>query len=291
MWQSATTGIEAGVRRMPQTDIILLERVKNLGNMGDVVRVKPGYARNYLLPQGKALRATKQNRDQFEAEKAARVAASEARRGEAEALASRMKNLSVVLIRAASESGQLYGSASSRDIAAAVTEAGFAINRNQVDMERAIKTLGLFPISIAIHPEVMAEVTVNVARSRDEAVKQLQLGRAIVGDDAEADAAKADKPKAADAKDKAKDEGKKKPRAAKPDRKPVADKPDKAAAAKATKPAKPAQPAKADATGKKPAVAKKPAVKKVAAKKPVAKKAPAKKPAEKKGLVARLFGR
>ena len=173
---------------MPHTDIILLERIKNLGNMGELVKVKPGYARNYLLPQGKALRATKDNRARYEAEREAREATNKARRGDAEATVKAMHNLSVVLIRAASESGQLYGSATSRDIAMAISEAGFATDRSQVEMDRALKTLGLFPIRIAIHPEVTATVTVNIARSADEAAKQLQLGRAIVADDREAEA-------------------------------------------------------------------------------------------------------
>ena len=259
---------------MPQTDIILLERVKNLGEMGAVVRVKPGYARNYLLPQGKALRATAANRERYEAEKEAREAANLADRKNAEAVAGRMKNLHVVLVRAASESGQLYGSASSRDIAAAITAAGFAITRNQVDMERAIKTLGLFPTRIAIHPEVTAEVTINVARSKDEAAKQKQLGRAIVGDEEEEEIRRTRKKKA------------KKSRSRRPGAAQPGDKA-KSAEAKTDTPAAKAKPKpKADAAAKtKPAPKAKAAVaKKPAEKKPAAKKAG-------KGFMARLLGR
>ncbi|NDA07819.1 MAG: 50S ribosomal protein L9 [Alphaproteobacteria bacterium] len=166
-------------------EIILLERVENLGQMGDLVSVKPGYARNFLLPKGKALRATEENKKRFENERAQLEADNLSRKGEAEEMAKKMEGLSVSLIRAASEMGQLYGSASSRDIADLVNEAGFTISRNQVDLNTAIKTLGLFPVRVALHPEVSVEVTVNIARSADEAAEQQRLGRAIISDIAE----------------------------------------------------------------------------------------------------------
>lgn len=166
-------------------EIILLERIVNLGQMGDLVTVKPGYARNYLLPQGKALRATKENRERFDNERSQLEADNLNRKGEAEKVAEKMKDLSVSLIRAASEMGQLYGSATARDISDAVSEKGFTINRNQIDLNTAIKTLGLFPVRVALHPEVFVEVTVNIARSADEASEQIKLGRAIVSDVAE----------------------------------------------------------------------------------------------------------
>ena len=166
-------------------EIILLERIENLGQMGDLVTVKPGYARNYLLPQGKALRATAENKARFDTERAQLEAENLARKGEAEAVAKKMEGLSVTLIRAASEMGQLYGSASSRDIAIAVSEAGYTITRNQVDLNAAMKTLGLFDIRIILHPEVSLDIKVNIARSEDEAAEQIRLGRAIISDIAE----------------------------------------------------------------------------------------------------------
>lgn len=162
-------------------EIILLERVEKLGQMGDVVKVKPGYARNFLLPQGKALRANKNNLERFETEKAQREADNLSRRSEAETEAGKMDGLAVSMVRAASEMGQLFGSVTSRDIAEAVTEAGFTITRNQVVMEKAIKTLGLHDTRLRLHPEVSVTVTVNVARSLDEANTQLETGVAVTG--------------------------------------------------------------------------------------------------------------
>ena len=173
-------------------EIILLERVEKLGQMGDVVKVKPGYARNFLLPQGKALRANKNNLESFETEKAQREADNLSRRSEAETEAGKMDGLAVSMVRAASEMGQLFGSVTSRDIAEAVTEAGFTITRNQVVMEKAIKTLGLHDTRLRLHPEVSVTVTVNVARSLDEAETQLRTGVAVTGmidDEDEADGA------------------------------------------------------------------------------------------------------
>jgi len=162
-------------------EIILLERVEKLGQMGDVVKVKPGYARNFLLPQGKALRANKNNLERFETEKAQREADNLSRRSEAETEAGKMDGLAVSMVRAASEMGQLFGSVTSRDIAEAVTEAGFTITRNQVVMDKAIKTLGLHDTRLRLHPEVSVTVTVNVARSLDEAKTQLETGVAVTG--------------------------------------------------------------------------------------------------------------
>lgn len=166
-------------------DIILLERVENLGQMGDLVKVKPGYARNFLLPTGKALRATKANMERFESERVQREADNLTRKSEAEGIAKKMENLSVSLIRAASEMGQLYGSVTSRDIAEGVTAQGYTVSKNQVDLNTSIKTLGLMPVNVILHPEVSVEVTVNIARSKDEAEEQIKLGRAIVNDVAE----------------------------------------------------------------------------------------------------------
>lgn len=166
-------------------EIILLERVENLGQMGDLVTVKPGYARNFLLPKGKAIRATAENRAKFDADRAQLEAENLAKRGEAEKVAEKMEGLTVQLIRAASEMGQLYGSATSRDIAQAITDAGFTVAKTQVDLNNAIKTLGLFEVRVVLHPEVSLDVTVNIARSADEAAEQQRLGRAIISDIAE----------------------------------------------------------------------------------------------------------
>ena len=163
--------------------IILLERVEKLGQLGDVVTVKPGYARNFLLPQGKALRANKANLEKFEQERADLEKRNADERSSSEALAKNMENLSVNLVRAASEMGQLFGSVSARDIASAVTEAGHAVDKRQVVMDKAIKTLGLFPIRINLHSEVAVTVTVNIARSLEEAETQAKLGHAIIASD------------------------------------------------------------------------------------------------------------
>ena len=162
--------------------IILLERIEKLGQMGDLVNVKPGYARNYLLPQGKALRANKANMERFESERAQREADNLTQRSEAETEAKKMDGLAVNMVRAASEMGQLFGSVTSRDIAEAVTEAGFAIDRSQVVMDRAIKALGLTETRIRLHPEVSVSVIVNIARSLAEAETQLKTGIAVTGE-------------------------------------------------------------------------------------------------------------
>jgi large subunit ribosomal protein L9 len=166
---------------MAQIELVLLQRVDKLGQMGDVVRVKPGYARNFLLPQKRALRANKANLEKFEAQKAQLAAENIKRREEAERLAERVAGLSVVIIRQAGESGGLYGSVTSRDIADGATAGGLSIGRQQVILRHPIKTLGLSTVHVVLHPEVQIDVTVNVARSAEEAEKQSRgeaVGRA-----------------------------------------------------------------------------------------------------------------
>jgi len=153
-------------------DVILLERVEKLGQMGQVVKVRPGFARNYLLPQKKALRATKENLAYFEKQRTQLEAQNLARRSEAEEVARKLDGLAVVLIRQAGESGQLYGSVTARDIADGVTAAGFTIARGQVVLDKAIKTLGLYKLRVVLHPEVAVTITVNVAQSPEEAEMQ-----------------------------------------------------------------------------------------------------------------------
>lgn len=160
-------------------EVILLERIESLGQMGDVVSVKPGYARNFLLPQKKALRANDGNRKVFEERRAQLEAENLERKSEAEQVSKTLDGLTVVLVRAAGESGQLYGSVSARDIADAVTAAGVTVGRSQVKLDKALKALGLEPVRIQLHPEVAVNVTVNIARSEDEAETQARLGRAL----------------------------------------------------------------------------------------------------------------
>ena len=150
-------------------NVILLERVPKLGQMGDVVKVKPGFARNYLLPQKKALRATKDNITYFESQRKTLEAQNLERRQEAEAVGGKMGDLKVILIRQASEALQLYGSVTSRDIADGAVAAGVKIERSQVELDKPIKTLGAHKIRIHLHPEVSVEITALVARSADEA--------------------------------------------------------------------------------------------------------------------------
>lgn len=166
-------------------EVILLERVENLGQMGDVVKVRAGYARNFLLPRNKALRATKNNVAYFETQKKVLEAENLKKRAEAEKVAKKLDGAKAVLIRQASEAGHLYGSVTSRDIAEAVTEAGVKIERNQVRLDNNYKMLGLFPVKITLHPEVVATVTINIARSQDEAKLQEEKGGALVREDEE----------------------------------------------------------------------------------------------------------
>jgi large subunit ribosomal protein L9 len=166
---------------MAQTQIILLERIETLGNMGDVVKVKPGYARNFLLPHKKALRATKENIAYFDAQKKHLLAENDKKRAEAEKLAAKIKGVKAPVIRQASEAGTLFGSVTSRDIADQVTSVtGVAIQRTQVAINQNFKTIGLFPVEIILHPEVKVEVTVNIARSVEEAAKQAETGKALI---------------------------------------------------------------------------------------------------------------
>jgi len=155
-------------------EVILLERIEKLGQMGDVVTVKPGFARNYLLPQKKTLRATKDNRATFETQRAQLEAVNLERRSEAESVGSKLDGESFVIVRQASDNNQLYGSVTVRNIAQAITEAGFTIDSKQVQMGNPIKTLGLHPIRIMLHPEVAVTVTANVARSEEEAQLQAE---------------------------------------------------------------------------------------------------------------------
>ncbi len=153
-------------------ELILLERVEKLGQMGQLVKVKPGFARNYLLPQKKAMRATKENLAYFDTQRAQLEANNLQRRTEATEVGGKLEGLTVVIIRQAGESGQLYGSVSARDIADAVTEAGFTVEKRQVVLDRPIKNLGLHQVRIVLHPEVSVTITANIAQSAEEAEMQ-----------------------------------------------------------------------------------------------------------------------
>ena len=153
-------------------EIILLERVRKLGQMGDVVRVKDGYARNFLLPQKKALRATEANRSRFEKDKAQLEARNLEQKGEAEKVSSGLDGKSFVMLSQAGEGGQLYGSVTTRDIAGVITEGGFTIARNQVNLDKPIKEIGLHKIEMVLHADVVVSVTINIARTVDEAERQ-----------------------------------------------------------------------------------------------------------------------
>ena len=153
-------------------DVILLERIAKLGQMGDEVSVKDGYARNFLLPKGKAMRANKANSERFERERVQLEARNLERKSEAEQVAAKLGGQGFTAIRSAAETGQLYGSVSTRDIAEVISENGFAVQRSQVQLNMPIKTLGVHQVAIALHPEVEAMVTVNVARSNEEAKRQ-----------------------------------------------------------------------------------------------------------------------
>jgi large subunit ribosomal protein L9 len=162
--------------------VILLERIAKLGQMGDEVTVKTGYARNFLLPQGKALRANAANRAQFEEQRAELEKRNDERKADAESIKGNLDGNTYVLIRSAGQTGQLYGSVSTRDVAAALEENGFKISRNQVNMPTPIKVIGLHELSIILHPEVEANISVNVARSEDEAERQAS-GEDLTGRD------------------------------------------------------------------------------------------------------------
>jgi large subunit ribosomal protein L9 len=153
-------------------EVILLERVGKLGQMGEVVRVKDGYARNFLLPQGKALRATKDNRAKFEGMKVQLEARNLEMKTEAEGIAGKLKGKSFVVLRQASESGQLFGSVSARDIASILVDGGFTVSRSQIALHAPIKMIGMHTVPVALHPEVEITITMNVARNADEAERQ-----------------------------------------------------------------------------------------------------------------------
>ena len=164
-------------------EVILLERIEKLGQTGDVVNVKPGFARNFLLPQNKAVSATATNKEHFENQQVQFDAQNLERKNEAEAIGEKLHGNLIVLVRQAGEGGQLYGSVNARDLANGVIGIGYNINRTQVSLERPIKTVGLHPVIIALHPEVIVTVTANVARSEEEAAIQEKTGKAVVSSD------------------------------------------------------------------------------------------------------------
>ncbi|WP_375677290.1 50S ribosomal protein L9 [Bartonella sp. AS69XJJH] len=155
-------------------DIILLERIPRLGQMGDIVSVKDGYARNFLLPQGKALRANEANKKHFEIQRAQLEARNLERKSEAQKIAEKLDGQSFIVVRSAGETGQLYGSVSTRDIAEIITDEGFSIGRNQIELNHPIKMIGLHTITLSLHPEVQISVIINVARSTSEAQRQAE---------------------------------------------------------------------------------------------------------------------
>ena len=169
-------------------EVILLERIARLGQMGDTVKVKDGFARNYLLPKGKALRANEANKKKFEGQRAQLETRNLERKSEASKIAETLDGKSFVVVRSAGETGQLYGSVSTRDIADLLTAEGFTVSRNQIELNQPIKTIGLTNVAIALHPEVEVTITLNIARSADEAERQaagekLDSAEAIYGDD------------------------------------------------------------------------------------------------------------
>jgi large subunit ribosomal protein L9 len=169
-------------------EVILLERIARLGQMGETVRVKDGYARNFLLPKGKALRANEANKKKFESQRAQLEARNIERKSEAQQVAEKLDGKSFVAIRSAGETGQLYGSVSTRDIAELLTADGFSVSRNQIELNQPIKTIGLTNVAIALHPEVEVTITLNIARTADEAERQakgetLTTAEAIYGED------------------------------------------------------------------------------------------------------------
>ena len=196
-------------------NIILLERIEKLGQIGDLVTVKSGYARNFLLPQGKAAFASKENIKHFETQKIQLEGEDIAKKNEASKLAEKINVKEVIIIRAASEAGQLYGSVSAKDIAQTITDAGLTINKNQVVLNKSLKNLSYEDMEIKLHPEVSINLKLNIARSSEEAIEQKKLGRAIIstetggGDirseraqkDAKRFETKDDKPKDKDLKD------------------------------------------------------------------------------------------
>ena len=161
-------------------NIILLERIEKLGQIGDLVSVKPGYARNFLLPKGKAIFASKENIKNFEEQKVQLEGANITKKNEASTLAKNIDLKEVVIIRAASEAGQLYGSVSAKDIAQSISDAGLTIDKSQVSLNKSLKSLSYEDISIKLHPEVSINIKLNIARSNEESIEQNKLGRAII---------------------------------------------------------------------------------------------------------------
>ena len=178
--------------------VILLERVEKLGQMGDEVKVKDGFARNYLLPKKKALRATEANREYFKTQKTQLEARNLERKKEADGVSGKLSGKTFVMLRQAGDRGQLYGSVSPRDIADVVTAGGFSISRGQVPLDKAIKTIGLHEVNVVLHPEVRVKVTINVARTDDEADRQAR-GEDVLAEVAEEEAAEAEAAPAAEA--------------------------------------------------------------------------------------------
>lgn len=163
--------------------VILLERIEKLGQMGDIVTVKAGYARNFLLPKKKAMRATNSNQAVFEQQRTQLEADNLQRREEAESISVKIDGINVTIIRQAGDSGQLYGSVTARDISESVTEAGATVNRNQILLNKPIKALGVYETRVALHPEVTVNITVNIARTEEEAKLQLEAGSALINMD------------------------------------------------------------------------------------------------------------
>jgi large subunit ribosomal protein L9 len=170
-------------------EVILLERIVKLGQMGDVVRVKDGYGRNFLLPRGKALRATSENRKRFESMKSELEARNLERRSEAEKIAEKLNGKGFTVLRSAGETGQLYGSVSSRDIVVLLEQGGFKVDRGQVLINAPIKTIGIHPVPVALHPEVESSITITVARSADEAERLARGEDVLARREAEEEAA------------------------------------------------------------------------------------------------------
>ena len=165
--------------------LILLERIEKLGQMGELVNVKPGYARNFLLPLKKAVTATEENKAHYESQRVNLEAQNLKLRAEAEKIADKLKNEKYIVIRQAGDAGQLYGSVSARDIAESITETGVSVNRSQINLESPIKTIGMHTVKLGLHPEVSLMITVNVARSTDEAKIQDKTGTAIISTEQE----------------------------------------------------------------------------------------------------------
>lgn len=181
-------------------EVILLERIEKLGQMGDIVRVKPGFARNYLLPQAKALRSNKENLALFESRKAQLEAANLKRREEAEQVSAKMEGLNLVIVRQAAETGQLYGSVTGRDVRDAVRDAGYDIERRQVVLDQPLKEIGTYGIRIILHPDVSRMINVTVARSVEEAERNAKaVAKAAAKAEAAADATEAFEAEAANA--------------------------------------------------------------------------------------------